>query len=192
LIIAGWSTGRTRGRAAVVSITHPKEAYMAKQDTFTADEWTSLRLAPSLIAGGVAASDPSGLFASIKEAAAGARGMAEAYQANGNLELFAALAADRSMPGMPDPKTLAGEGSREQQMQNFKTAVLERVKSASELVARKASPEEASAYRKMLVDVAQKAAEASTEGGFLGFGGVRVSDKEKAFLTEVGKAAGVA
>ena len=165
---------------------------MAKQDIFTADEWTLLRLAPSLVASGVAASDPSGLFASIKEATAGARGMAEAFKSGGNLELFSALAADRSIPGMPDPKTLVGEGSREEQMQNFKTAVLERVKAASELVARKASPEEASAYRQMLVDIAEKAANASSEGGFLGFGGVRVSDKEKAFIAEVGKAAGIA
>jgi hypothetical protein len=44
----------------------------------------------------------------------------------------------------------------------------------------------------MLVDIAQKAADASTEGGFLGFGGVRVSDKEKAFIAEVAKAAGSA
>ena len=165
---------------------------MAKQDTFTADEWTLLRLAPSLVASGVAASDPSGLFASIKEAMAGARGMAEAFKSGGNLELFSAFAADRSIPGMPDPKSLVGEGSREEQMQNFKTAVLERVKAASELVARKASAEEASAYRKMLGDIAEKAANASSEGGFLGFGGVRVSDKEKAFIAEVGKAAGIA
>jgi hypothetical protein len=164
---------------------------MAKQDTFTADEWTLLRTAPSMVAGGVAASDPSGLFASIKEAAAGARGMADALESGGSLELFSALAADRSIPGLPDPKSMVGEGSRDQQMQNFKTAVLERVKSASDLVARKGTPEEANAYRKMLVDVAQKAADASTEGGFLGFGGVRVSDKEKAFITEVSKAAGL-
>ena len=45
---------------------------MAKQDAFTPEEWTQLRLVPSLIAGGTAAADPSGLFASVKEAAAGA------------------------------------------------------------------------------------------------------------------------
>ena len=77
-------------------------------------------------------------------------------------------------------------------METFKTSVLERVKSAADLVAAKASPEEAAAYRRMLVDIAQKAADASTEGGFLVFGGVRVSDKEKAFIAEVGKAAGIA
>jgi hypothetical protein len=165
---------------------------MAKQDTFTSDEWTLIRLAPSLISSGVAAADPSGIFSSLKEAMAGARGMAEAFKASSNLELFAALAADHSIPGLPDPKSLIGEGSREQQMQTFKTAVLQRVKSAADLVASKASPEEAAAYRRMLVDIAQKAADASTEGGFLGFGGVRVSDKEKAFIAEVAKAAGSA
>jgi hypothetical protein len=111
---------------------------------------------------------------------------------SGALELFGALAADRSIPGMPDPKTLLGEGSREQQMQNFKTAVLDRVKSAVELVARKGSPDETAAYRKMLADVAERAANASKEGGFLGFGGVRVSDKESAFISEVKRAAGIA
>jgi hypothetical protein len=43
----------------------------------------------------------------------------------------------------------------------------------------------------MFADVAEKAASASKEGGFLGFGGVRVSDKEQAFITEVKKAVGV-
>ncbi len=167
---------------------------MAKQDAFTAEEWTLIRLVPSLVSGGTSAADPSGIFASIKEATAGAAGMAEAFKANSALELFAALAADRSIPGMPDPKTLLGEGTgtREQQMANFKNAVLERVKSAVELVARKASPAEAEAYKAMLAGVAQKAAEASKEGGFLGFGGVRVSDAEHAFIAEVKQAAGLA
>ncbi len=165
---------------------------MAKQDTFTTEEWTLLRLAPSLVSGGMAAADPSGIFASIKEAAAGAQGMAEAFKSNSALELFSALAGDKSFPGMPDPKSMLGEGTREQQMQNFKSAVLDRVKSAVELVAKKGSPAEADAYRKMLADVAERAANASKEGGFLGFGGVRVSDKEQAFISEVKRAAGLA
>ena len=165
---------------------------MAKQDAFTAEEWTLLRLVPSLVSGGTSAADPSGIFASIREATAGAAGMAEAFKANSALELFGALAADKSIPGMPDPKSLLGEGSREQQMANFKSAVLDRVKAAVELVARKATPAEAAAYRAMLAGVAQKAAEASKEGGFLGFGGVRVSDAEHAFIAEVKQAAGIA
>lgn len=165
---------------------------MAKQDTFTAEEWTLLRLTPSLVAGGTAAADPSGLFSSVKESFAGAKTMAEALKTNSAMELFAALAADRSIPGMPDPKSMLGEGSREQQMHNLKNAVLERVKSATALVAAKATPAEADAYKAMLVSVAEQAANASKEGGFLGFGGVRVSDKEQAFIAEVKAAAGIA
>jgi hypothetical protein len=165
---------------------------MAKQDTFTSEEWTLLRLTPSLVAGGTAAADPSGLFSSVKESLAGAKSMAEALKANSGLELFTSLASDRSIPGMPDPKMLLGEGSREQQMQNLKNAVLERVKSAVALVASKASPAEVEAYKAMLVSVAEQAADASKEGGFLGFGGVRVSDKEQAFIAEVKAAAGIA
>jgi hypothetical protein len=165
---------------------------MAKQDTFTAEEWTLLRLTPSLVAGGTAAADPSGLFSSVKESFAGAKTMAEAFKTNSALELFSALAADRSIPGMPDPKSMLGEGTREQQMANLKTAVLERVKSTAALVAAKATPAEAQAYKAMLVGVAEQAANASKEGGFLGFGGVRVSDKEQAFIAEVKAAAGIA
>ena len=164
---------------------------MAKQDVFTSDEWNLLRLAPSLIAGGVSAADPSGIFGSLKEATAGASGMSEAFKAHGALELFASLAGDRSIPGMPDPKSMLGEGSREQQLQNFRSAVLQRVKSAVDLVAAKGSPAEAEAYRQMLVAVAEKAAEAAKEGGFLGFGGVRVSDREHSFIGEVKRVVGI-
>ncbi len=165
---------------------------MARQDTFTTEEWTMLRVVPSLVAGGMAAADPSGIFSAVKESFAGAKGVGEAFRTNSSLELFAALAADRSIPGMPDPKSLLGEGPREQQMQNLKSAVLERVKAAAALVAAKATPAEADAYRQMLVSVAEQAANASKEGGFLGFGGVRVSDKENAFIAEVKGAAGLA
>ena len=37
----------------------------------------------------------------------------------------------------------------------------------------------------MIMSVAGKSANASTEGGFLGFGGVRVSNVEQSFLNEV-------
>ena len=164
---------------------------MAKQDSFTSDEWALLRLAPSLVAGGTAAADPSGIFASIKEAAAGAGVVANAFKTNSGLELFAALATDHSIPGMPDPKSLLGEGSREQQLAEFQECgagarqVRHRPGRAQGLSA------EADAYRKLLADVAEKAADASKEGGFLGFGGVRVSDKEQAFISEVKKAAGM-
>ncbi|MEO6029953.1 MAG: hypothetical protein ABIR79_24060 [Candidatus Binatia bacterium] len=165
---------------------------MATQDSFLAQEWTQLRLTPSLVSAGMTAVEPSGIFASIKEAVAGARGVAEAFKANGALELFAALAADKSFPALPDLSTIMGKGSREEQMENFRTTVLARVRSAVELVVQKGSPAEAAAYRAMLVDVAERAANAAKEGGFLGFGGARVSASEESLINEVKKAAGFA
>jgi hypothetical protein len=86
---------------------------------------------------------------------------------------------------MPDLKTLVGEGNREQQIANLKSAVLARIKEAANLISRKATPEETQAYKQMIMGVAEKTANASKEGGFLGFGGVRVSNAEQSFLNEV-------
>jgi threonine dehydrogenase-like Zn-dependent dehydrogenase len=164
---------------------------MANKDAFTSDEWTLLRIAPSFVSVGISAVDPSGLFSSIREVLAGASRTMAALNANNRLELFSALAADRSIPGVPDVEPLLGSGSHEQQMQNFKHAALDRVKAATGVVALKATPDEADAYRRMLIAVAEDAANAAKEGGFLGFGGVRVSEKERAFIDEVSKAAGL-
>ena len=158
---------------------------MTTQAGFTTEEWALLRLVPSFVAGGVSAADPSGIFGSIKEATAGMTGMLDSLQKGSKLELLGAMLADKSLPGMPDPRALLGEGSREQQMANLKSAVLTRIKEAANLVSRKATPEEATAYKQMIMSVAEKVASASKEGGFLGFGGVRVSSAEQSFLNEV-------
>lgn len=164
---------------------------MTDQNEFTAEEWTLLRVAPSFVAVGVVAADGSGLFSSLKEALAGANEVSAALEARRDLELFAALAADRSIPEVPDVEALLGAGSKEMQLRNFKNAALDRVGAAVALIGGKASPAESDAYRQLLVRVAERAANAAKEGGFLGIGGVRVSDKERAFIDLVSKAAGI-
>jgi len=158
---------------------------MTTQAGFTTEEWALLRIVPSLVAGSVSAADPSGLFGSIKEAIAGMKGMLESLQKGSKIELLSAMLADKSMPGVPDPKTLLGEGNREQQVANLKSAVLTRIKEATNLLSRKATAEEVTAYKQVIMSVAETTANASKEGGFLGFGGVRVSDAEKSYLNEV-------
>lgn len=158
---------------------------MTTQAAFTPQEWALLRTVPALVASGVAAADPGGIFGSMKEAFAGMKGMFESLQQGANVELLQAIMADKSKPEMPDIKSMMGEGSPEQQMGNLKTNVLARIKEAEGLVAAKASPGEAQAYRQMLMAVASRTAEASKEGSFFGFGGVRVSSAEQSFLNEV-------
>jgi hypothetical protein len=47
------------------------------------------------------------------------------------------------------------------------------------------APDDEPAFKAWLQAIAQRVAEAAEEGGFLGFGGVQVSDAEKATLAEI-------
>jgi len=60
------------------------------------------------------------------------------------------------------------------------------------VVARKSSPAEPEAYRNVFASVVEQAAQASKRDSLLGFGGVRVSNKQLALITVVKTAAGVA
>ena len=52
------------------------------------------------------------------------------------------------------------------------------------------APSEAKAFKDWLNQIANLVAEAGVEGGFLGFGGVKVSDAERATLAEISTALG--
>ena len=52
------------------------------------------------------------------------------------------------------------------------------------------APQDSEAFKNWLQELALKAAEAAKEGGFLGFGGVAVSDAEKATLAQISDALG--
>ena len=69
-------------------------------------------------------------------------------------------------------------------LEGLKDAALAELRTISSTLDAKA-PEDAAAFKAWLQEVAQKAAEAGTEGGFLGFGGVAVSEAEKATVAEI-------
>jgi hypothetical protein len=71
----------------------------------------------------------------------------------------------------------------------LKSRAIEELRAVATLVETKA-PEDADAFKAWLNEVARKAAEAGKEGGFLGFGGVDVSDAERATLAEISSALG--
>ena len=67
-------------------------------------------------------------------------------------------------------------------------AALAKLEEVSAVLARKSTPEEATEFKQWLLGIGQRVAEASNEGGFLGFGGVPVSDAEKATLADIARA----
>ena len=68
-----------------------------------------------------------------------------------------------------------------------KTACIEILRRADSVLTAKA-PGDAAAFKNWLREISENVAEASTEGGFLGIGGVVVSDTEKATLAEISSA----
>jgi hypothetical protein len=63
--------------------------------------------------------------------------------------------------------------------------VVEELRSVQGLVAAKADPEEAAAFGSWMVQVAQAAADAAKEGGFMGFHAEQVSQREKDMIEKV-------
>ncbi|MCX7790349.1 MAG: hypothetical protein N2378_06885, partial [Chloroflexaceae bacterium] len=63
-------------------------------------------------------------------------------------------------------------------------------RAAGELLARKAPPEVTAEVREWLIDLGQEVARAAIEGGFMGMGGQRVNERERAILAEIAAALG--
>lgn len=83
----------------------------------------------------------------------------------------------------------APPGASPTAIQDAATEILRRT---SELLGNKATPEEAAEIKQWLANIAKAAAEATKEGGFLGFGGTLVTEEEKAAVAKVGSTLGVA
>jgi hypothetical protein len=165
---------------------------MASKTDFTADEWKTL-LESAITAGlAVTAADPSGLWGTLKESMASAKAVIGAKHDANATELIKAIAEEFETG---DGRAAAREGLRAQLSGKTPSEIvaksLEILKQAVAIVSAK-SPADAAAFKGWLQHISQAVAEASTEGGFLGFGGVRVSDAEKATLAQIAASLGVA
>ena len=158
---------------------------MSGKADFSADEWDLLRSSPLMASLLVVAASPSGPVGLVQESSAAGRLVMEAA-GNAQTPLLKALAEDM-MKTMAIPRPPAG--ATPAQVQEAAAEILRRT---SALLATKAAPEETNEIKEWLAKVAQSTAEAAKEGGFLGIGGVLVSDQEKAALATVHDALGLA
>lgn len=82
------------------------------------------------------------------------------------------------------------DARRLQQSGDLATASSERLRAAVRTVEEKASADELSSYRWFVRAVAEAAANAHREGGFLGIGAHPVSEKEQSALDEISRELG--
>lgn len=158
---------------------------MSLRDNFTPDEWFKVMTGPGRAGAVIVAASPSGLTGIVAETQAIAAAVRQSVSAQGRTPLMEAMAAD--LLGTP-PTPPAQEQART--IEDIRTQSLDAVRQAVWLVSAKTSPQDAEAYRSMLMQVAERTAAAAKEGGFLGFGGEQVNDKERAAIEELRRVIG--
>ena len=164
---------------------------MATKTTFTAEEWNRILESVMLSGMAVTAADPSGLFGILKESMATGRTLLAAKADPTSNELIKAVVTEFE----------SGEGrqaARSQVQSRLKGVAVTEMKGKSMAALREVSalldskaPADAAGFKSWLHHIAENAAEATAEGGFMGFGGTQVSDAEKATLTELSNALGI-
>jgi len=161
---------------------------MATKADFTADEWNQIQRAPFMAGLAVVAASPSGPFGVMKELFAVGKMLGEVKLQGTSNELIKALVADieTGAKDLNAPAELKGKTPDQ-----VKSYAIDSCRQVGLLVEKKIKPDEAEGFKQWLVSAAQKVAEAAKEGGFLGFGGTRVSEQEAATIKELSTTLGV-
>ena len=158
---------------------------MTDKSNFTPDEWKLLLESVMAASIAITAAEPSGLWGLLKESFAGGTELAKAKMDPSADALVKAVVGDF---GSSEGRSITRDGLKDKlkgsKPTELKDKCVEILRQAGAVVDAKA-PGDAAAFKGWLRQISQHVAEAATEGGFLGFGGVAVSDAEKATLTEI-------
>lgn len=165
---------------------------MANKETFTPDEWNKILQGVALSGVAVTAADPSGLMGLLKESFASASAVISAKSDPGASDLVKSVVAEfESSEGRTALRDALKKRLDGASQADVSTRAVDALREVSVLLDAKA-PNEAAAFKAWLRTVSTRVAEAAAEGGFLGFGGEQVSEKEKATLGDISKALGLA
>jgi hypothetical protein len=151
---------------------------MSRKADFNAEEWSTVVDGPLYAGLRVIAASRGG---TLRETMAMGRVYQEARARHGESELLDEL--------IKSPPSLDAESLREVQG-NIGELAAQRLRQAVGLLDAKATPAETDSYKKFVMTVAQAAAGAHKEGGFLGVGGKQISDAENQALDEISAALG--
>jgi hypothetical protein len=157
---------------------------MTNKSSFSTTEWSILRETPHLVALAVSAAGASGMVGTMKEAVSGSSAIIEGMKSEN--ELLRALCAKEEVQEASGAirsqlKDLSG-ADLPTIKSKIQSLAIDRVKAAMTLLNAKGGPGDAATYRGLIEGVANRVSRAAKEGGFLGFGGERVSKEEKQML----------
>jgi len=163
---------------------------MANKAAFTPNEWRQVVGGVFMAGFAITAADPSGLWGLLKETFASGRALMKARTDQAASELNKAIVSDiETAEGRTAAQDFVKGHLQGAKRDEIKQRAIDALRSAATVVDQKA-PADGAAYKAWLLHIANTVAEAAKEGGLLGFGGVAVSDAEKATLAEIATALG--
>ena len=170
---------------------------MITTDSFTVEEWAQIVSAPASIGAPVVTADPSGPIGLIGEVKAILSSMQSYVEAHaGDSSLMAALKDHMTNKPTEEEQEQIKQWAKQQEEQmkanrpktpeELQQLVRQSVTGTIGLLRAKGADEwEVGPFKAMMIGVAEAVAHASKEGGFLGFGGTLVSEKEKSVLAQI-------
>ena len=159
---------------------------MTVKQNFTAGEWAKLIESTMLASVAITASEPSGLWGMMQEGFANAMGVVEGANSESGLikEIVEDLKTSAGRTIAQDALKQHIKGAKVTEVVNIALAGLAE---AGQIADAKGGAD-AVPFKRWIYANAEKVANAASEGGFLGFGGVKVSEKEKATLAQLSAA----
>jgi hypothetical protein len=152
---------------------------------FTPEEWKKIVAAAPMVGLAVTCASPNGPWGVMKEMLSMGMAMAEMLQKGSSNPLIADLAVDlKARETKPEPPQNLKDPEQ------CKDAALQHVRAVNGILDSKVKGPEGDEFKRWLVTVAHRVAEAANEGGLFGFGSERVSEAEKSVVRQIAFALG--
>lgn len=158
---------------------------MSDTAPFSPVEWTILTELPIRVLAASMRADESGELGLLMQQATGLTELSSRANEYSSSELVQRVFEHYKSQGDGEAQTLQ---LSEQWIERLMPDTIERARQTTLILAEKADPEDAAAYKLWLLETAAEVCAAARTGGFLGFGGERISEKEQAYLDELAAA----
>ena len=172
---------------------------MSIKDKFNEDEWFLLSATPALIGASMSAAEGSGVIGTVKELTASMKTTVAALKDYPDSELINALLEkaenwDEAKAKLSDYRERAKSRMEDEGIntpESLREKMLSDVNACVALVDERCSDSDAKIYKEWSLKIANSVAMAAKEGGFMGFGGTRLSESEQQLLSRIEKALGM-
>ena len=166
---------------------------MNVSEKYSEEEWKTVSSVPQAVGAIMASAGYSGLIGSGKEMFASVREIMDAKKEYANNQLIQQIIPDvkdrsKAMETAKEQRKFLMNRIKENNIKNsegLRELILGDCRKTIKLLEAKESPEAVGEYKEWVLGVAERVANAAKEGGFLGFGGERFSEKEQSLFSEL-------